>query len=128
LVESQRIDACLDELRVVGDGQGVNLDAQRGNEGAKLARDLRQVLDGNPLWVFARDQQDVLEALVRERPHFADGFGDGQASSGDLVAAVEAAVETAVHAVVGDIERRVELDGSTKALSGQERGLSGHVL
>ena len=75
-----------------------------------------EIIVGNKLRMFARDQQDVAEALrldcVRLAFHFLQRQGDAQ----DRVVAREAAVFAIVDALVGKVKRREQADDLAEAL------------
>ena len=77
---------------------------------------------------FACENQDFFHAAVGNHLHLVLDLLHGELHALDVVVAVEAAIDAVVFAVVGDIERRKEIDVVAEMLAGFDFGLGGHLF
>lgn len=109
-------------------GHGVDFDAHAGEQGLDAAGDLRDVLGRGEFAGIAGEQQDVLQAHVRDGLGFVVGLFGAQVAARLLVVGVEAAVTALVGAVVRHVERREQVHGPAEVAQGQLMGALGHLL
>ena len=74
------------------------------------------------------EDQDLLHAAVRNDLHLVLDLRHVQLHPLDMVVAVEAAVDTVVFAVIGDVQGGEEIDGVAEVAAGLQPRPGGHLL
>ena len=87
-----------------------------------------EIIVGNELRMFPRDQQDIAEALFLERLRLAFDFFQRQRHAQDWVVARETAVLAIVDALVGKVKRREHPDDLAEPLLRHGVRTPAHVL
>ena len=87
-----------------------------------------QVVLAHDAGVLARHQQEMAEATIGKCSCFRDDLVDRQRAAGDVVAGRESAIGAHRHTLVGDVERREQVDGATEPAHGRCMSQPGHVL
>ncbi len=128
LVNGQPVDAGIDHAGVAVGLHRVNLDRHGTEERLDAAHGRLQFVVAEGARRLAGDEEDVAKPLVVQHPGVALDFVEAQRAARHLVGGVESAVEAAVAALVGEVDRRVEQDSVAEALAGDAVRLLRHLL
>ena len=126
LVHGQAVGPGLDQAAVFVLGQSVDLDADGREIVIEDSAAIGDVIHAGNGRCITGENQDVLESAGADGAGFGRDFFEGQLAPVDAVFVVEAAVQAAVGAEIGQIQRGIEHHGAPELGDGQGVGLPGH--
>ena len=111
LKDGDVIHAAFVQVGVLVGVDGVDFHADVAEVAARDLHRLADVFQAGMRAAFAREDENFLHARLGDDAHLMLDFLHGKLLAADLVVAVETAVHAVVLAIVGDVERREDVDG-----------------
>ena len=128
LKDGDVVGAALVQVTVVGDVHRIDLEADVAEVLARELAGFADVGDAALLLALARQHENLLHAALGDDLHLVLDLLLAELQPVDVVVAVEAAVDAVILAVVGDVERREEVDRVAEVAARLAARALGHLL
>ena len=116
LVDDETFSAGCDDGTIFGSFHRPNFQRDAWDLAMESAYAIGHVVGGDKFRMFARDQEDIAEALGEQFAALVKDFIDGERDAQDRIIAREAAVFAIVNAFVGEVERSKQTNDFAEAL------------
>lgn len=128
LENSDEVGAAFVEIFVIGDVGWIDLDADGGEAFSGELNGFADPFHAAHTLGFAGEDEDILQTGGRNGVELFHKIVVGKGAALDLIGAIETAVDAAVVAIIGDVQRCEEGDAVAKTRAGDGLGLLCHFF